>query len=362
MLQLMNKDILVAEFDVLEDTSLIYGKLPMNFRDILGWVNKRTQINCAESNREFYKHIGLYTIARLIDAFHCVSLHDTFWLKRTNDLLTWNDVSPFRNTYSDVISTYALEGITLDTKDKNYFSPVVGNNGSFPHTWIFTENGIKFVKASSKYTLGGTNSGREPYSEYYASIIADYLGFNHVKYSIRNHLRYDGKLDVVTECDCYTSENIGTVTAYDLGINTYEELIEFSRKLSKESYITCVDMLFLDCLLLNTDRHFENIEFFVNNDTQQILGIAPIFDNNYSFLPRFVEGYNKFNRDEYKARDGRTFDELYNLVKSHKYYTNELLVLKKLRLSKPDNVDISIKRISFLNSFLQMQIKYLLSK
>ena len=155
---------------------------------------------------------------------------------------------------------------------------------------------------------------------------------------------------------------IGTVTAYDLGINTYEELIEFSRKLSKESYITCVDMLFLDCLLLNTDRHFENIEFFVNNDTQQILGIAPIFDNNYSFLPRFVEGYNKFNRDEYKARDGRTFDELYNLVKSHKYYTNELLVLKKLRLSKPDNVDISIKRISFLNSFLQMQIKYLLSK
>ena len=55
-------------------------------------------------------------------------------------------------------------------------------------------------------------------------------------------------------------------------------------------------MLFHDCLLLNTDRHLSNIEFL----------------------------YDTFDKNDYKASDGRTFEELYKLVTQYKSYENEL--------------------------------------
>lgn len=147
-----------------------------------------------------------------------------------------------------------------------------------------------------------------------------------------------------------------------LGLHTYEDVIDYCKNLSKHAYDTILNMLFLDCLLLNTDRHFSNIEFFIDNDTLEVKDIAPIFDNNYSFLPRFIEDYDKFNRKEYTARDGRTFEDLYKLIKKHKSFKKELIKLKKLKLEKPKNVDIKDSRLQFLNEFLQMQVDYLLNE
>ena len=119
--------------------------------------------------------------------------------------------------------------------------------------------------------------------------------------------------------------------------------------------------MFLDCLLLNTDRHFSNIEFFVDNRTLEVKELTPIFDNNFSFVPRFIEDYDTFNRSEYLVRDNRTFEDLYALVKKYKDYKGKLLSLKKLILEKPKNVFIKDSRLKFLNDFLQMQVDYLLT-
>lgn len=356
---LMNKDKAVADIDNMFNTQIINGRLPYDYINFTDWIANRIKFSCVRNIREFFKPIGIQSTEDIIKITHCVSLHDTFWIKEEKSKLTWKEVSPFRNNYSKIISTYALEGILIEG-DKNYFSPVISTDGSFPHTWDFNNGDIKFIKASSKYTLGGSNSGREPYSEYYASIIAEFLYFIHVKYSIRNHKRHDGRIDVVTECACYTSENIGTVTAHNLNLNSYEDVINYCKALNKESYKTCLDMFFLDCLLLNTDRHFSNIEFFINNDTLEVLKLTPIFDNNYSLLPRFIEGYDEFNRSDYIARDNRSFENLYALVKSNRSYVKELIKLKKLRLYKPSNVNIKESRLNFLNSFLQTQVNYLL--
>lgn len=358
---IMNKNNIVAEFDLYFGLIKQHGKMPYDYTNIEAWLETRAKFSCAHDVKKFFKSIGLETATDIIEVTHCVSLHDTFWVKRKDSKLSWENVSPFRHNYSQVISTYALEGIYIGNNDKRYFSPVVGTDGSFPHTWKYSRQGITFIKAGSKYTLGGSTSGREPYSEYFASIVSEYLGFNHVTYTIRNHIRHDKRIDVVTECKCFTSEKIGTVTANLLGLHTYEEVIEYCKNLSKNAYDTIIDMLFLDCLLLNTDRHFSNIEFFIDNDTLEVKDIAPIFDNNYSFLPRFMEGYDEFVRKDYIARDDRTFEELYKLVKKHKLYTKELIKLKGLKLFKPENVEMSDKRIKFLNQFLQNQVDYLLN-
>ena len=43
-----------------------------------------------------------------------------------------------------------------------------------------------------------------------------------------------------------------------------------------------VNMVFLDCLVSNRDRHGRNWEIMVDRNTNQIVGVAPLFDNDKS--------------------------------------------------------------------------------
>ena len=198
----------------------------------------------------------------------------------------------------------------------------------------------------------------EPYSEYYASKVCDYLKFNHVNYELDHYKRNDASMDLITACKCFTSEQYGSVSAYDLGLKTYEDVIEYCKKLSKQAYESILDMLFLDCLLVNTDRHMGNIEFIMNNDTLEVVDIAPIFDNNYSLLPRFLEPYDIFSLKDYKARDGRTFDNLYRLILKHKSFEPYLQKLAGFKLVENDTYRMRAGRIVVLNGLLEAQTKY----
>ena len=366
--QLKNKNKLVGEFCISNDLeySSFYrlSKLvPLDFTSIKDWIKSRKVFTCAKDIKEFFASIGVESDIDFIEIFNCISLHDTFWISNYLSTKTWLDVSPYHNDYSKFVSDYSLDGI-IGNKDFNYLSPDVATSGSFPSTWRFKGvDNIEYIKASSKYTLGGRNSGNEPHSEYFAGKVASYLGFDSVDYRIRNYTRGDGRKDVVTVCKSFTSSNVGSITAYNLGLNSYKDVIEYCRlNLDYNSFNTILNMLFLDCVLLNTDRHFSNIEFLFDNDTLEILRIAPIFDNNWALLPRFIEGYDEFIREDYFARDGETFEEVFNLISCYKNFTKLLIKLKSFKFINNSQCPISDTRLKFLNDFLQMQVKYYLSR
>lgn len=364
---LMNKDRTVCKFKDFQKISDVRGRLPYDFVDLRSWIEVRSRFSCAHNVKEFFKKIGIYTAEDFIEIFHCISLTDTFWMKEEDSKLRWKDVSPFRRDYSLLVSNYALDGrISGVVDNKNYFSPDVATGGSFPHTWKKSKGGdIIFIKGSSKYTLGGANSGQEPISEYYASKVCDYLGMNHIKYGLRKHKRVDGNEDYVTYCTCYTSESRGSVTASNLGLSSYEDVLKYSKALGESAFRTVIDMYFLDCLLLNTDRHFSNIEFFMNTDTLQVVDIVPIYDNNYSLLPRHLIGVDKFTRSEYEmTRDGiTTFEELFNLVMRYDKRRCMSLLSKAggIKFTQPERCIVPQERIDFLNKFIQVQVKWLKS-
>lgn len=364
--QLKNKNKLVGEFCISNDLeySSFYrlSKLvPLDFKNIKDWVKSRKIFTCARDIDEFFKNIGVSSDIDFIEIFSCISLHDTFWISQLLSDKDWLSVSPYSNDYSRFVSEYSLDGI-IGTKDFNYLSPDVATLGSFPSTWRFKGvNNIEYIKAGSKYTLGGRNSGKEPYSEYFASKVASFLDFDCVNYNIRNYTRGDGKKDIVTVCKSFTSSSVGSITAYNLGLSSYKDVIEYCRlNLDYNSFNTILNMLFLDCILLNTDRHFSNIEFLFNNDTLKILRIAPIFDNNWALLPRFIEGYDEFVREDYIARDGETFEKVFNLISSYKNFTKILIKLKTFKFVNNRQCPVSEERLKFLNDFLQMQVSYYL--
>lgn len=354
---LMNKDKKVAEFNLENDEFIGVGKLPYNFQNIRNWLNRRMAYTCVDDANAFYKSIGIKSVDKLVEQCYCISLRDSFWVKHQNCQLTWERVSPFRNHYSNGVSTYSMSRQSTSSIDDLY-SPDLSTPGSFPHTWKMEDGTVAFLKAGSKYTLGGINSGMEPYSEYYASKVCDYLKFNHVDYDLAYYKRNDASMDLITTCKCFTSEQYGSVSAYDLGLKTYENVIEYCKKLSKHAYESILDMLFLDCLLVNTDRHMGNIEFIMNNDTLEVVDIAPIFDNNYSLLPRFLEPYDVFSLKDYKARDDRTFDDLYRLILNHKSFEPYLQKLVGFKLVENTTYRMRAGRIIVLNYLIETQTKY----
>ena len=52
------------------------------------------------------------------------------------------------------------------------------------------------------------------------------------------------------------------------------------------------DIFLFDALIFNTDRHMGNFGYLVDNDTNEIVGAAPIFDNGYGLFSLAVASEN----------------------------------------------------------------------
>lgn len=136
-------------------------------------------------------------------------------------------------------------------------------------------------------TEGAANTGFEPYSEFYAAQLAEALGLEYVPYGLE---KFKGRL--CSTCPLFTSDKIGFVPAGR--IVSKDEALADSR---------FADIFFFDALIFNTDRHLGNFGYLIDNDTNEIVGAAPIFDN----------GYGLFSLAMY--RPGRRYDEFDDLRK-----------------------------------------------
>ena len=290
---LMNKEQPILSFYITEE----YGEkmayqdecfvqpsfLPVGFSDIQSWLELRNFAKHKEHLRKWIKEWQLDELEGFIQITHGLSLNDTFWIRTEGSGLHWDEMNLYVNHFSDIVSQTAFEtglhGLKLSST-----SPEFTSEGSFEKCWIREEDGIYLYKKGSS---GFANSGLEPYSEYYASQIAKIICRESVSYDL---VKYKGAL--VSKCKMFTSEKEGFVPFYRYvsGKNRvrYQEIIEFCEKYH------CADdfknMILLDSIIWNQDRHLGNFGFIVDNDTQEILKFVPAFDHNMSLLSRAMEG------------------------------------------------------------------------
>ncbi len=386
----MNKDITVCTFFI---TTSEYGMscnvikifrkdlMPHDLRNIQEWVKSRYIILNRCGIRSFLKQIDVTRLEDFVSITNCVSLKDTYWVKGENSRKLWKSVSPYGNPLNKVIADYSF-----DREISGKFitgSPDFATDGTFPKCWKRVNGVLQLYKAGSsgacdagnepysevyasmvsdmlgichvKYTLGtyrdrvvskcdcsssgACDAGNEPYSEVYASMVSDMLGICHVKYTLGTY-----RDRVVSKCDCMCSEDIGFISYRDYTGDRSEDFSSLLRKFSKFRYdYRLVDMLLLDYLLCNVNRHYGNFGFLVNNDTNKIVGLSPTFNNNLSCIPYYMADERlEYYIDNIRAKDGRTWNELFNLINS-KYVRSRLSMFaskyKKIRIIK-DRDDI----------------------
>ena len=157
---------------------------------------------------------------------------------------------------------------------------------------------------------GAANAGLEPYSEYYASQLVSKFTDNYVDYGLRS---VGGR--VCSVCDIFTSEKYGFVpyAAIDTSNRTnFNILLKTANKFGILDEIKT--MIVVDAVIMNEDRHKNNFGFYVDNDTLDLVGFAPLFDHNLSLLPYAMEDDFK-DIDKYLETKGpRLYDDWFNIA------------------------------------------------
>ena len=296
---LLNKDVEIAEFEVdtlYDDITIIkqFVKLPEWFGNLDSFIINRRAPKQRENIEELLRLSGCDTLQGFLDISHALSLVDTFWVKRIDSGLSWKNVSLYTHPFNEVIARTAFEG-GLHGRQLSTTSPEYGTDGSFAKCWIREGERIRMLKRGSS---GARNAGLEPYSEFYASQLVKAFTDEFVAYGLRTHNRR-----ICSVCDLFTSEDYGYLpyAAIDSRSSTLKDVLRKMREFGLEDRVK--RMFVIDAVILNEDRHKNNFGFIVDNRTQEIVGMAPLFDHNISLLPYAEEGEFEYG-GEYLRRKG----------------------------------------------------------
>lgn len=176
---------------------------------------------------------------------------------------------------------------------------------------------------------------------------------NTVEYDIE---MYRGKL--VSSCRLFTNEKVGftatdRIVEKDIGVSG---LLSYFTSIGSEDAFR--RMLVFDALTINTDRHLGNFGVLVDNDTQKILKMAPVFDNNQSLLP-YAEEQEFRDIDEYlktrPTRIGIDFNQVAHQMLSPEIRA-DLNNLKGFSFQKHPRYNLPEERLKILEELIDKQI------
>ena len=209
-----------------------------------------------------------------------LSLTDCYWVTHPDDQKTFAEVNLFDNRFSQVLSQIAFTGYGSFPASKFRSSPEFTTNGMLPKAWRRKKGKVLLHKGG---TSGLANTGKEPYSEFHAAQVAAAMGIPHVTYGLS---KWKGQL--CSTCELFTSKDVSFVPASTL-INTSKisKIIDWYGDHGWKNDLA--DMLILDAIIRNTDRHLGNFGFLVDNHTNQLLRPAPVFDNGLSLYCYVME-------------------------------------------------------------------------
>lgn len=287
--QLMNKDEVVATYKEekrlvdyrYEEVERFGSYFPYGMIDINDWIDGRQIAKHRTSIEKLMRELGLTTRHDFIGMVRCLSLTDTFWVKREDEDLKWENVSLYRNPFDDVIARISFDGTGMYGRENSPTSPEFATSGSFAKCWIREGGEISLLKRGSE---GYANAGFEPYSEKLASDMLEAARVDHVPYSL---MKFHGKL--ACKCPIFTSEAAGFVSAHRFFDRVFDidDMLKFAAEHDAEENFR--EMVVMDAVMANVDRHAGNYGFLVDNDTGEILRMAPLFDHNMACLPMMME-------------------------------------------------------------------------
>ena len=213
--------------------------------------------------------------AMIAVSYHGLTLTDVFWIRAAGEKIEFSELNLYNHSLSDAFADVSLRGkdITIQNSELIMTKDVagdVGTPGVAPKAWIRQNGDFYLMKDGDE---------RDVEAELLASKIVGCFKIDYVPYE---EDYFDGVK--VSKCKIITSED-RSIVPYEF-IDIYcvnREINKLKFVLKKDSYAYYM-MNIVDYLIGNTDRHWGNWGFFVDNNTNKLQGLYYLMDFNKSFL------------------------------------------------------------------------------
>lgn len=213
----------------------------------------------------------------LISVSKGLSLNDCYWLKQEDSSDSFDGINLYDNRFSRVLGQIAFTGYGSSNVSGLTSSPEFTTNGMLPKCWRRIDGKILLYKGG---TMGASNTGNEPYSEFYAYQIGKILGINVIPYNLSKW-----KDILCSTCELFTSKDVSFVPVGRIVRSGGMQAVKaYYKELGPEFEKALNDMLIFDALIFNTDRHYGNFGFLIDSHTNSIIAPAPLFDHGNSLF------------------------------------------------------------------------------
>ncbi len=342
------------------DNTLLPLDLELTNDGLYKWLKRRTIPSNRAYVRNFLSKCGL-SLNRpmgIIKVSKGLSLNDCYWIVEEGFNGTFDEYNLYDKPLSRILARIAFTGYGSSVRSSLASSPEFTTNGMLPKCWRRIDGKIYLFKGG---TYGASNTGNEPYSEYYAYQIAKAIGVNAIPYNLS---KWKGEL--CSYCELFTDKNHSYVPVGRI-VRTggMQAVRAYYKELGEEYLCALDDMIVFDALIRNTDRHYGNFGFLVDNKTNTIKATAPLFDHGnslFNFAARDdLESYENFKQYADTllpcVYDSFIAEAKSVLTKEHK---DKLRSLLNFKLKKHPRYNLPEKRLKYIEKQIREQAKILL--
>ena len=327
--------------------------LELSDKGLEKWLKHRTIPQNRAYVQNFLAKVGLNEkdTKGIIDFCKGLSLNDCYWVVAEDFNGSFAENNLYDNRFSNVLSHIAFTGYGSFLKSSLRSSPEFTTNGMLAKCWRRVDGKIVLYKSG---TEGFANSGNEPYCEYYAYQVAEVMGINAVQYGLS---KWKGKL--CSTCELFTSKESSFMPiGYMVKDGGIKAVIEYYKSLGGKYYDAFIDMIVFDAVILNTDRHFGNFGFMVDNYTNEICAPAPLFDHGLSLLTYAMDDDLQDWETYAKTRVPATYSDFTELAKQLMGHSQKekLRKLMNFKFKKHPRYNWLDSRLKFIEQLLQKRI------
>ena len=343
-----------------DSRSLLPLDLTLTPEGLSRWLRRRT----IPKNRAYVHNLlakcglNLNRPLSIINICKGLSLNDCYWVVQEDNDDIFEKVNLYDNPFSNVLAELAFTGYGSSLRSSLFSSPEFTTNGMLRKCWRRISGKVYLYKGG---TEGASNTGFEPYSEFYAAQIAAAMGVRAIPYGLS---RWKGVL--CSTCELFTSKEYSYIPVGHLVTKGGMDAVKaYYESLGPEFTAALREMLVFDAVICNADRHFGNFGVMIDNRTNTVVSPAPLFDHGNSLFN--FAGMDAWASDAALAEYIETlapsvYDDFLGTAKSvlTPELREKLRHLLMFRFKKHPRYNLPVKRLRMIEKQVQKRARVLL--
>ena len=342
--------------------SLLPLDLALTPEGLSRWLRRRT----IPKNRAYVHNLlakcglNLNRPLSIINICKGLSLNDCYWVVQEDNDDVFEKVNLYDNPFSNVLAELAFTGYGSSLRSSLFSSPEFTTNGMLRKCWRRIGGKVYLYKGG---TEGASNTGFEPYSEFYAAQIAAAMGVRAIPYGLSCW-----KNVLCSTCELFTSKEYSYIPVGHLVTKGGMDAVKaYYESLGAEFMAALHEMLVFDAVICNVDCHFGNFGVMVDNRTNTVVSPAPLFDHGnslYNFAGIDAWSSDAALEDYIETLTPSVYDDFLGTASAvlTPELREKLRHLLTFRFKKHSRYNLPEKRLRMIEKQVQKRARVLLDK